>query len=407
MMMTKKTHLAGLFALALLMGTLPPAGCGQNGAEPEQFENPFGNIIAEEGYFDGPYILYQGDQAVVIRVSPSGEGALLTRDSVSLADLNVRPFEVFPAESGPDGLPLAPFQVRLFDYQASDQWDFEQPEKLLALSDIECSFSNTESILRAGGVIDADYNWTFGTNHLVVNGDMFSRGHDMMALLWLIYKLDNEARQAGGMVHVIIGNHEAMNLKGDVRYVRPRYLEFVEKAGLEYKGLFDEHSELGRWLRTKNTLVRIGRNLFVHGGISPQFLELELSPAEVNRLVQRDLGKQTDELDEVSRQVFGSLGPHWYRGMVHTTEDRQPVFAEDMPPLLDYFDADRFIVGHCKGENVFKLRNSKVVVVDVNHSRNRAEGRARALLIDKSGGAERLARLRDDGVWEPVEVVAD
>ena len=405
--MTRLKHIAFLFTAALLMGPVLMGACEKTAADPVPGNGKVEKIIAEEGYFDGPYILYQGDEAEIVRVTPTGDGAMLTLETVPVAELRSGPIDVFPTEDGEDGQRLKPFQVTLFDYEADDQWDYEQPEKIFAISDIECSFSNTEAILRAGGVIDTDYNWTYGTNHLVVNGDMFSRGYDMMALLWLLYKLDYEARQAGGMVHIIIGNHEAMNLKADVRYVRPRYLEFVEASGIPYIRLFDEDTELGRWLRTKHTIIRIGRNLVVHGGISPQFLELGLSPVEVNRIVRRDLGKQTAELDEVSREVFGSLGPHWYRGMVHTTENRHPVFAEDMPPLLAHYDVDRFIVGHCKGENVFKLRDRKVVVIDVHHTNNRAEGRARALKIERTGNTERLTRVKDNGVREAIEVITD
>ena len=393
--------LALLVAAFMLAGTAP--ACGKSGLAPAIEENPVEKIIASEGYFDGPYVLYEGNQAKVVRVAPGEGGAVATTEYISVTELQNSKLEVFPDDAGPDGSRLKPFKVGLFDYQATEQWDFQQPEKIFAISDVECSFSNTEAILRAGGVIDEDYNWIYGTNHLVVNGDMFSRGHDMMALLWLLYKLDQESRQSGGMVHIIIGNHEAMNLRADVRYVRPRYLELVEAIDIPYIKLFDEHTELGRWLRTKHTIVRIGRNLVVHGGISPQFLELGLEPAEVNRIVRRDLGKQNTELDAISSQIFGSFGPHWYRGMVQTAEDRHPVFAEDMPPLLSYFDVDRFIVGHCKGENVFKLRDRKVVVIDVNHSRNREEGRARALKIEQTAAGDKLSRLKDNGVLEAIE----
>ena len=236
---------------------------------------------------------------------------------------------------------------------------------------------------------------------------MFRRVYDLLGLFWLLYKLDYEARQAGGMVHIIIGNHEAMNLKADVRYVRSRYIRFTEASGIPYIRLFDKDTELGRWLRTKHTIIRIGRNLVVHGGISPRFLELNLSPVEVNKTVRRDLGKQTSELDSVSRQLFGSLGPLWYRGMVLLTEAHQPVYAEDIKPMLAHYDVDRFIVGHCKDENVFKLRDRKVVVIDVNHSRNRTEGRARALEIERSGSIDRLTRVKDNGEHELIELVAE
>ena len=38
-------------------------------------------------------------------------------------------------------------------------------------------------------------------------------------VLDLLMRLESEARAAGGAVHVVLGNHEVMNIAGDLRYV--------------------------------------------------------------------------------------------------------------------------------------------------------------------------------------------
>ncbi len=349
------------------------------------------------GHFDGPYILYEGLNARVLSVSPGSGGAVTEDQTISQADLRREPLKVFPNGRNLDDSRMDPFYVNLFDFAVEEQWNFDQPEKIFAIADIECGFAHTVHILQAGNVIDEEYRWIYGENHLVVNGDMFSRGLDMMALLWLLYKLDHEALEAGGKVHIIIGNHEAMNLRGDVRYVEDRYVEWASSMGIPYEDLFNEDTELGRWLRSKNTIIRIGRNLIVHGGISPEFVEREITPLEANRLVRRDLGLQTSELEGTSEFVFRTWGPLWYRGMVRIREDREPVFAEDMPPILDYFDVDRFVVGHCKGPEIMKLREKLVVVIDVNHMGNWASGDSRALLIEHKDGKDHLWAVYDSG----------
>jgi hypothetical protein len=53
-------------------------------------------IIAAEGYFDGPYILYEGDQATVVRVTATTEGALLTQETVTAEELKAGPIDVIP-----------------------------------------------------------------------------------------------------------------------------------------------------------------------------------------------------------------------------------------------------------------------------------------------------------------------
>ncbi len=356
------------------------------------------------GHYDGPYILYEGLNARMLSVAPGPGGAVTEDETISQADLRREPLKVFPNGRKKDDSRMDPFNVNLFDFSVEEQWDFEQPEKIFAIADIECGFAHTVNILKAGNVIDEDYNWIYGENHLVVNGDMFSRGLDMMALLWLLYKLDYEALAAGGKVHIIIGNHEAMNLRGDVRYVEDRYIDWTNSMGIPYEDLFNEDTELGRWLRSKNTIIRIGRNLIVHGGISPEFVEREITPLEANRLVRRDLGLQTSELEGTSEFVFRTWGPLWYRGMVRIREDREPVFAEDMPPILDYFDVDRFVVGHCKGPEIMKLREKLVVVIDVNHTGNWASGDSRALLIEHKDGEDHLWAVYDSGEKKEVPV---
>ena len=36
--------------------------------------------------------------------------------------------------------------------------------------------------------MDEKYQWIFGKGHLVICGDLFDRGNDVAAELWLIYK---------------------------------------------------------------------------------------------------------------------------------------------------------------------------------------------------------------------------
>ena len=74
----------------------------------------------------------------------------------------------------------------------------------------------------AGKVIDTDLTWSFGDGHLVIVGDVFDRGPNVTECLWLIYRLEQEASAAGGAVHFLLGNHELMVMRGDLRYLNER-----------------------------------------------------------------------------------------------------------------------------------------------------------------------------------------
>lgn len=379
--------------LVLILLLLAPSACKSQEITPDPEE-----ILILHGHYDGPYILYHADKAVVIRTIKTNEGSKMIRDTLPQAELKQQQIKVYPDGRDPHLKTLVPFDVKLWDFNQPNPAIYAQPTHVFAISDIECSFSNTESILRAAGVINQDYQWIYGQGHLVVNGDMFSRGLDMMALLWLLYKLDYEATQAGGKVHIILGNHEAMNLSGDVRYVEQRYIEFTNQLNIPYQELFGANSELGRWLRTKNTIVKIGRNLIVHAGISPEFLEKQITIDQANEWVQKGLGVPRSQMtDPIQEWLFRTTGPLWYRGMVRHEAEYFPISPAQVDEVLEYFDVDRVIVGHTKGDDIMKIQNKKVVVIDVNHGNNRNANRPRGLHIYRNDNQERLKRINDSG----------
>ncbi len=354
------------------------------------------------GYNDGPYILYSDAEAIVIRVARTTEGSQIVTDTIAKEKLTGKNIRVYPDSRNKDSVYFKPFDIKLFEFATEEKWSFSQPSRIFSLSDIECHFYEYISVLQAGKVIDNNYNWIYGDGHLVVNGDLFNRGYDLMALLWLTYKLDYQSTKAGGKVHLILGNHEEMALRGDVRYTVERYLDFSSEIGIPYQDLFGVESELGRWLRTKNSMVRIGRTLFVHGGISMEFLERGITIPEANRLVRENLGKNRSELEGNADFLFRTLGILWYRGMVFTAEEYSPVGLAEVAEITRYFDVDRIVLGHNKGPDIAKVRGDMVIAIDVNHPRNKRAGVSRALLIRMENGLDEIFKVNDNGELQEV-----
>lgn len=98
----------------------------------------------------------------------------------------------------------------------------KMPIKLFLISDVEGEFEGFRNLLISNNVMDENYNWTFGKGHMVICGDLFDRGNEVPECLWLIYKLEQGAKTKGGYVHTLLGNHDIMNLSGDLRYVQPK-----------------------------------------------------------------------------------------------------------------------------------------------------------------------------------------
>jgi len=141
---------------------------------------------------------------------------------------------------------------------------YKQPEKLLAISDIEGNFNAFYSLLVSNGVMDKQYNWTYEEGHLVLIGDFMDRGDNVTQVLWLIYKLEQAAKKHGGIVHFILGNHEVLNLEGKTNYVDKKYTQLAKRfAGKldnneAYLDLMADNQELVRWMKSKNAIEKIG-----------------------------------------------------------------------------------------------------------------------------------------------------
>ena len=100
--------------------------------------------------------------------------------------------------------------------------------------------------LQSAAIIDDSLSWLGGSAHLVIVGDIMDRGPDSREALELLIRLEIEAASAGGKVHALIGNHEAMNLIGDLRYVSPaEYAAFADDEMAE---------ERERWFAANESL---------------------------------------------------------------------------------------------------------------------------------------------------------
>ena len=100
-----------------------------------------------------------------------------------------------------------------------DEW--EDVERLVVVGDIHGDYDNYIKVLREAGIINRRGNWTGDETHLVQVGDIPDRGPDTTKIINHLQKLERQALRDGGYVHVLIGNHEFMNVTGDLRYVHP------------------------------------------------------------------------------------------------------------------------------------------------------------------------------------------
>ena len=308
-------------------------------------------------YNDGPHIFRHSDSlATVLYFCDS---SLIKQEFVIKDTLRF---------NGLCGDSLIEYIIPIIDYRIPP-CEYQNVTKIFAISDTHGEYEMIVDILKNSGVIDDNLHWIWGDGHLVVDGDVFDRGDMVTESLWLIYNLEQEAAASGGAVHLLLGNHELMVLRGDNRYVNEKYLDgIVKKSRIRHEDLYGPDSELGRWLRSKNTIEKINDILFVHGGISPSIRAAYSRLDRLNDDVRRSLDLRSSQyaFDEEAQLLFRGLGPFWYRGFHYEMENSYP---QDNPATIDSilsrYGVDAVVVGHTNVDSVMGLYGGRVFAIDV------------------------------------------
>lgn len=322
---------------------------------------------------DGPYVLYRDGAILTKEIVPNKQGSLECRiDSTDGSMRDKLELTSITDEWGKT------FSIRLKESLRPEKSVYDKPSKMFMVSDIEGNFSALRKLLCSNGIIDSNYNWTFGTGHLALVGDFFDRGNQVTECLWLIYSLENKAKEAGGYVHFLLGNHEIMNLNGSLGYIQNKYRRNKALMNEKYEDLWGKDSELGRWLRTKNIIEKIGDILVCHGGISKQINEMDASISEINNIARQYYDREDEAQDVNGRAKFlfsSTDSPFWYRGY-YTMDDKPKASADQVDSTLDKFNVNLIVTGHTvnRSGTISTYYDGKVLNTDTHHASGKSEG---------------------------------
>jgi len=204
--------------------------------------------------------------------------------------------------------------------------------RVVAIGDVHGAYEGLVTILRQSGLIDSRQGWVGGKSILVQTGDYLDRGARALRAAQLLMDLQRQAPASGGEVIVLLGNHEILNLIGELRGVTPEivdeladersearrtvvcraYPELARQSArrrgmavpskkqararcleehppglLEYVEALGPEGPLGRWIRGHPAAVRIGDVVFLHGGLNPAMAALGID--QVNRQVRQEI----------------------------------------------------------------------------------------------------------------------
>lgn len=289
-----------------------------------------------------------------------------------------------------------------------DAYRWQDVARIVAIGDLHGDYDSYLTVLQSSGVVDRRGRWIAGDTHLVQTGDIPDRGPDTRRIITHMARLAQQAEKRGGRVHNLIGNHEAMNVYGDLRYVtegeykafagkrsaalRDRYYKATLEAlagsdperaaalpadhraqwDLEHPLGWVEHrfawdprwdpeGELFQWTMKAKVAVQLNDLVFVHGGISSAYCgnSLESMTTMARAALRRN---DPEELGILRHEA----GPLWYRGLAGV----QPVaLAETVDAILQRHGAGHVVIGHTPTDGVIWPRLAgRVIMIDTGMS---------------------------------------
>lgn len=284
------------------------------------------------------------------------------------------------------------------------------PQRVVAVGDLHGDYAAWIDIAKAARLVGPDLKWTGGRTVLVQTGDITDRGPDSLKIIRHLRQIHRQAKAAGGDVVVLLGNHEAMQVTGDLRYVHPgEYAAFADRQSerrrsqayeankvaieayyrqrdpslspaairamwiadtplgkVEHNIAWAPNGELGKWAASLPAVAKVGTSLFAHGGISANYALVPLT--EINRRAREAVQAGTSDRTAIINDEFGPL---WYRGLVTGTgAGGRPTAANELDVALKAFGAKRLVIGHTPSpKGVVVDFDGKLVRIDTGISR--------------------------------------
>jgi len=262
---------------------------------------------------------------------------------------------------------------------------FPARSRIIAIGDIHGDYKVAIKSLKLAKVIDDNMNWIGNDTVVVQVGDQIDRCRPFqkkciepeatsgdeasdIKILKLFNELHKKAIKHGGAVISLLGNHELMNVMGNMNYVSYKGLEefknYKDPKHPDMRFSSDENArayafkpgnEYAKLLGcSRLTSVVIGSFIFVHGGIVPEFMvKNDVRSGDdlyrINNNVRQWLLGQIS-VSNVS-QIVNSFGysMFWNRILGNIPKNEHPDYEtckKYLDPVLDTFKLKGMIIGH-------------------------------------------------------------
>ncbi len=172
---------------------------------------------------------------------------------------------------------------------------------------------------------------------------------------------------------ILLGNHEQYLLRGNTSRANRDHLHALTRMGGQ-AGAFTPGTLIGHWLRQQHVIIKSGKTVITHGGVSPTVAVSGLTVSNLNSARRRYWSGDMPGKGELDA-VVGPAGVTQYRGYLMDGEVNRYAAAttSQVGDVLAHFGAHRIVVGHTLVDGVTALHQGKVWAVDVNRDTARPE----------------------------------
>lgn len=229
----------------------------------------------------------------------------------------------------------------------------------VAIGDVHGCLDQLLSLLEREGLIDVWHQWAGGDAHLIFLGDYVDRGPDGIGVIETIMRMETEAREAGGLVTALLGNHDVMLL--EMHCFRELLSSGCSREGREIslrtwlENIGGQQSDLERlephhvtWLAQRPAMLKVDETLLIHAD-NTFYLEygdsIEAINSQIRDLLERPEIGAIDTLEErfASRMAF-----------THEPGEVAREFAAR-------FGAKRIVHGHTPIRKLLRCAGSEVI----------------------------------------------
>lgn len=301
-------------------------------------------------------------------------------------------------------------------YDSARPCVLREVQDIVAIGDLHGNYAGLVAILTDLEIIDAQGHWCGGTTHVVQMGDVLGRGGEPGKIFALFMRLEREAEAAGGGLHMLLGNHEVMSIRGTLVYNTPAEFQDIAEIGPaafgdlpEGEGLLANNGEvvtadknwtpvpasvssnpqganpqdpalaqekyrrrlamlgceafqrylrpsgpIGAWLLRHPTAMVLGDSLFVHGGLAREHGLMDL--AALNLEVSEEIEAAAQGYEWGHRLVKN--GPQWNRELALKASPHREAELEE---VLAFHGCARMVVGHTPTGSIKPLRTGEVL----------------------------------------------